>query len=324
MKFRTELHLEPSKFNIRYEDQLLLLGSCFSENIGAKLVTSKYQTLINPLGIMYHPLPLHQTISDAVDGKSITEEELNINPEGRYTAWNVHSKLCTTDPSETHMNIKAGVHQLSSSLHNANYLILTYGTAYCYHHIAHGAVANCHKFPAKDFEKKLSSPEEIKSSFDSMLSKMMAINPKIKILLTVSPVRHIKDGIAENNRSKAHLLTAVHEICDAIDNCHYLPSYELLIDDLRDYRYFNEDMVHPSNQAIEYIWDKISYHLLDPNERILRSDISKIVQAAMHRPFDPNSEKHKAFVAKQIKSIKSLATTHPNLDFTQELLAFDQ
>lgn len=322
MRFRTELQIQKSKVDINYSDNLLLLGSCFAENIGERLKQIKYPTTINPLGIVYHPVPLHSSILGAIQGKEIDKSDLNKNIDGQYTAWNIHSRLSNLDAEETISQMNNGIRQLSDSIKEADYLILTYGTSYYYDHKLYGPVANCHKFPSTDFEKKLSNPEELKSSFNEMYAKLKEVNQNIKVLLTVSPVRHIKDGIVENNRSKAHLLTAVHEICDQHIDCLYLPSYELLIDDLRDYRFYADDMVHPSNKAIDYIWEKIGDHILDPADEKLRADIIKIVRAACHRPFNADSEQHIKFLTSQAKTVEKILESFPKLDFEAEMKVF--
>lgn len=323
MAFRTELHLKESKINIAYNDKLLLLGSCFSENIGHLLSRFKYSTVVNPLGIIYHPTPLHQSIIDAIDEKLLTPNDLNKNIDGQFTAWNIHSRLSSIDPKETLSKINESIALLRTSIQEADYLFLTYGTSYYYDHKEFGPVANCHKFPSIDFEKKLSPSNEIIDGFNKMLSTIKGINPNIQILLTVSPVRHIKDGIIENNRSKAQLITAVHSICELYPECHYLPSYELLIDDLRGYRFYADDMVHPSAKAIDYIWNKISDHILDKSESSLRSSIAKVVKAASHRPFNPNSLEHQKFLSTQKKTINNILDSYPFLDFNLEIKAFE-
>ena len=322
MKFRTELQIAKSDINIAYSDQLLLLGSCFSENIGHKLSQLKYQTTINPLGIVYHPIPLHNAVTKAIQGKQLGKADLHKNIDGLYTAWNVHSRLSALDVQKTISQMNNGIRNLNESIKAANFLILTYGTAYYYHHKDHGPVANCHKFPSTNFEKILSKPAELNSSFNEMYAKIKEVNPNLKVLLTVSPVRHIKDGIVENNRSKAHLVTAVHDICDSHTNCHYLPSYELLMDDLRDYRYYADDMVHPSVKAIDYIWSKISQYILDPAEAKLRSDILKLLKAAAHRPFNLGSDQHQDFLATQAMIVNMIIKDYPYLDLSDEIKVF--
>lgn len=323
MKFRTELILPESNINISYANKLLLLGSCFSDNIGRKLERLKYQTNINPLGIVYHPIPLHNSIVNAIKGSKIKTSDLNKSIDGQYTSWNIHSRFNHQEQSVALDQMNTGISILNKSVIEADYLFLTYGTAYCYTHNQFGPVANCHKFPAKSFEKSLSTPETLVNSFEQMLTTVREINPKIKVMLTVSPVRHIKDGIIENNRSKAHLLSAVHTLCDMYDNCIYLPSYELLIDDLRDYRYYADDMVHPTAKAIDYIWSKISEYMLDPSEENLRSEILKIVRAANHRPFDAHSEKHLQFLSNQANAVNSVLALYPDLDFSNEMSVFN-
>ena len=322
MKFRTELQIQKSDINISYSDSLILLGSCFSENIGNKLNQIKYPTTVNPLGIVYHPLPLHNSILEAIQGKKIDKSDLNENIDSQYTAWNIHSRLSSLDAEETIFQMNNGIRQLCKSIKKANYLILTYGTAYYYDHKLYGPVANCHKFPSTDFKKKLSNPAELNRSFNEMYTKVKEVNANIKLVLTVSPVRHIKDGLVENNRSKAHLLTAVHKICDQHNDCHYLPSYELLLDDLRDYRFYADDMIHPSTKALDYIWNKISCQILDPAEKRLREDIIKIVRAASHRPFNGDSVQHAKFTTSQNTAIKKILVAYPKLDFSEEIKAF--
>lgn len=323
MDFRTELHLNDSLHEITYDDKLLLVGSCFSENIGKKLSQIKYSVNVNPIGIIYHPIPLHNSIIDALHNVRISESDLNKNIDGRYTAWNFHSKLCTVDANQTLHNLNVGIQSLRSSLLKADYMFITYGTAYYYEHKEFGPVANCHKFPNSHFNKKLSSSQDLVESFEDMFLALKAINPDIKILMTVSPIRHIKDGIIANNRSKAALITAVHTICEKHNDCQYLPSYELLIDDLRDYRYYNDDMVHPSPKAINYIWHKIKNHILDASEANLRSSILKIVNASTHRPFNPASSEHQKFKNSQKLAISNILENYPAIDFSEELKIFE-
>lgn len=323
MKFRTELQLPKSEINIKYTESTILLGSCFAENIGNKLLQLKYDTTVNPMGVVYHPFPLHTSIVNALDSNKIELKDLIKNREGLYTSWNFHSKLSRQNATETLELMNIAIDQLYIALKSSNYLILTYGTAYHYNHNDYGPVANCHKFPPNDFTKKLSSSVQIINSFQEMYSKLLKVNPNIKILISLSPVRHIKDGMVENNRSKAHLLTAIHEICDLYSDCHYIPSYELLMDDLRDYRYYKNDLVHPSNMAVDYIWSKISSHLLDPKESRLRKDINKIINAAAHRPFNSLSDAHQLFKEAQISSITEILKNYPDIDFEPELRVFN-
>ena len=319
MKTRTELHLSKAPYQISYADKILMIGSCFTEHIGNKLTELKYDVVTNPLGIMYHPIPLHKTITDTINKIKIVAQDLILNPDGQYVHWNVHSSISSIDVSETVDLIQSRREMLLKTLQSAKYLIISYGSAYVYEHHTNGPVASCHKFGAEKFTKKLSSIKNLRSSFDQFCLLLASHFPHISILLTVSPVRHIRDGIIENNRSKAHLLSMVHDVCDSYYHIHYLPSYELLIDDLRDYRYYTEDMVHPSDTAIKYIWNKISNHILDTKDHQLRMNIFKIVQAAHHRPVNPNSDKHKMFCSKQMDDINTILKKHPHMNFGREL-----
>lgn len=322
MKFRTELILEKGKFNLQYSDKILMLGSCFAEHIGEKMSALKYDTVINPMGIIYHPYPIHSSIIKALDGKMYEQEDFIKNIDGQFITWDSHSRLATTELSTSLKAINDGMSVLGQRLKVVNYLVISYGSAYVYHRDDYGYVANCHKFPAIQFTKELSKLDALRISMDDMISKVLSINPDIKILLTVSPVRHIKDGIIENNRSKAQLISMVHDTCDEYSQCYYLPSYELLLDDLRDYRFYNDDLVHPSSQAIDYIWSKVSEHVLDKNEEVTRKEIFKILSASNHRPVNPDAEQYQDFCKKQIENIGKISSIYPNMDFEKELRYF--
>lgn len=322
MKFRTELQLPPSPFHIKYDDRVCLLGSCFSENIGGKLTSYKYQAMVNPLGIMYHPYAIYNVIERALTEKWVTDSEMVRSPQELFVHWDAHSSLGSTSIDQAVQRINEALSDLRDELKTTKYLVLTYGTAYYYDHVTHGTVANCHKFPKVVFNKKLASIAELIKANNEVLQLLKIHNPDLSVILTVSPVRHIKDGMIENNRSKAHLLSAVHDACENHDFAHYFPSYELVIDDLRDYRYYTEDLVHPSSQAVDYIWHKLEDNILDPGEVNARNRINKLVQAAHHRPFNPDSESHQKFCKKQLSEIEEINKLFPQLNFDQEAIAF--
>lgn len=323
MKFRTELHLKPLEQTISYQDQICLLGSCFAEHIGGKLQALKYRSLLNPLGIIYHPYPLHQMIHNALTQAVVQESDLEMDPEGKQVYWGGHGSLCSTEAYTTMQQVNDGLQQLKKVLSKASHLIITYGSAYYYHHPKAGAVANCHKFPTSTFEKKIAYATDIIESFNEMMSILLQTNPNIQVLLTVSPVRHIRDGIVENTLSKAQLITAIYQICSEYRQCQYIPAYELLMDDLRDYRFYSDDLVHPSHQAIDYIWEKVSEMILSSDEMDIRSQVQKIITAANHRPRLPHSAQHLAFCTSQIEVINILQKQHPYIDMSEEIKKFE-
>lgn len=322
MQFRTELQLSTPLAHISYKDPILLLGSCFAENIGQVLQDLKYQVCINPHGIIYNPEVLAHIIAAAIDQTSNSNKVVE-HPEGGYIHWLAHSRLSAHTSNEASDNFTKASALLRNRIRQCQYLIITMGTAFYYEHQEYGMVANCHKYPKGEFKKKMSTNSTIEKCYQSLIAQIRDINPEIKILLTVSPVRHIRDGIIENNRSKAQLISAVHNICEN-EKVTYVPSYELLIDDLRDYRYYNHDMVHPSSQAISYIWEKLSPNLLSKSEDSLRDKIKKIINAAAHRPFNESSEKHQQFCQKQLDIINELNSNLSDIDLSREQLIFQK
>lgn len=324
MKWRTTLNLSHQLAQIKYQEEILMLGSCFAENIGSILSGLKYQAAINPWGIIYNPVVLSQNMQAALQGINIEEEHLLEHPDGGYTHWSVHSRIKAMDKIKAVQKIEEAYQEAHRKILSSQYLILTFGTAYYYEHEQYGMVANCHKYPQKHFSKKMHDANSITTLVSALIRDIRARNPKLKVLISVSPVRHIKDGIIENNLSKAQLITAAHSLCQQLRDCRYIPSYEWLIDDLRDYRYFAEDMVHPSTQAIQYIWKQLEYQLLDKAESSLRDNINKIITASAHRPFNPNSEAHQSFCKKQLDRIQAIDDAYPYIDLSKERQHFTE
>lgn len=255
MKLQTQLQLQASKTQFGYEDKLLLLGSCFSENMGNKLEYYKFQSITNPFGIIFNPLALERLVEDAVTNKTYTEVDV-FEHEGIWKSYVAHSNLNASSRLQAVINLQEAQQQLRNQLQEASHLFITLGTAWIYRHIrTQEVVANCHKVHQQEFNKELLSVEQITDSLSKIVTHCTKINPKLSITFTVSPVRHLKDGLVENSRSKSHLITAVHELVHEY-NFDYFPAYELMMDELRDYRFYGSDMLHPSEQAIDYIWEK--------------------------------------------------------------------
>jgi hypothetical protein len=234
-------HLEfsPKKFpsTIRHQDQVLLVGSCFTENIGSKLKQYKFSVLENPNGILFNPISIAHSISSYIRDKQYSERDLFYENEC-WNSWDHHSRFSHHDGARCLLGINQSQQRAHAFIRTADWLMITLGSAFVYELANKTVVANCHKVPTDKFNKKLLTAAKVKHALQQMLDELFQFNPKVKVIFTISPVRHLRDGFVENNRSKATLIQAVHETIDARDNAFYFPAYELVIDDLRDYRFF--------------------------------------------------------------------------------------
>ena len=316
MKLQTEIPLTKQLYNqIDYSSKLLLLGSCFSENIGEKFSYFKFQSTINPYGILFHPVAIENLITRSVNKDYYSENDLYFNNE-QWSCLDAHSKLNKTSKEELLNELNTQLDETHNQLKVSNHLIITLGTSWVYRHIdTDKIVANCHKIPQKQFLKELLSADEIAESLEAIVSLVKSINPKISFLFTVSPVRHIKDGFIENTQSKAHLLTAIHKIIEPRKQMYYFPSYEIMMDELRDYRFYNADMIHPSLVAIDYIWEKFKRVWLSEDALETSEIVASIQAKKAHRPFHPNSQAHQEFLSKLQNDIESLQLKYPHITF---------
>ena len=316
MKLQTEIPLTKQLYNqIDYSSKLLLLGSCFSENIGEKFSYFKFQSTINPFGILFHPVAIENLITRSVNKDYYSESDLYFNNE-QWSCLDAHSKLNKTSKEELLNELNTQLDETHNQLKVSNHLIITLGTSWVYRHIdTDKIVANCHKIPQKQFLKELLSADEIAESLEAIVSLVKSINPKISFLFTVSPVRHIKDGFIENTQSKAHLLTAIHKIIEPRKQMYYFPSYEIMMDELRDYRFYNADMIHPSLVAIDYIWEKFKRVWLSEDALETSEIVASIQAKKAHRPFHPNSQAHQEFLSKLQNDIEGLQLKYPHINF---------
>lgn len=314
MKLQTKIPLEAFEYPFGYENKVLLLGSCFAENIGDKLAYHKFQSTVNPYGILFHPLAIERVLQDAYNDEVYGEETI-FELEGVWKSFVAHSRLNSHTKGAMIDKLKETQSQLKRSIQEASHIFITLGTAWAYQHKETGiAVANCHKVPQKEFLKGLIPVTEIVASLKRQCTIIKHLNPKAQITFTVSPVRHLKDGFVENTRSKAHLIAAVHEVCDAKE-AHYFPAYELMMDELRDYRFYATDMLHPSQQAIDYIWEKfMGVYAFAKAKKILK-EVQIIQQGLAHRPFNPESKQHRQFLGKLENRIISLKKEYPHMKF---------
>jgi hypothetical protein len=297
LKLQTNIPLEAAFPQIDYGSDVLLLGSCFTANIGGKLDYFKFRNKQNPFGIIFHPIAIHRLIDKANSGKMFTEKEL-FQQQGLWHSLQVHSLIHHSDKQFYLDMLNDLLVNLKQAIETASHIIITYGTAWGYRHLGSDAiVANCHKVPQKEFHKELSTVEAIAGSLRASLNAIRSVNDKVTIILTVSPVRHIKDGFVENSRSKAHLIAAVHQVISETEGLNYFPAYEIMMDELRDYRFYSEDMLHPNDTAITLIWEKFTAVWISAQTNTLRQEIAEIQLAMQHRPFNPESQEHQKFLA---------------------------
>ncbi|MCW3072668.1 MAG: hypothetical protein JWO44_2558 [Bacteroidetes bacterium] len=319
MHFHLQFPIPPFPQQLSYSDKLMFIGSCFAESIGEKMNEQKLSTLINPHGVLYNPLAIGKAVSRYLYNDPLKEEELFFANES-WNSWEHHSRFSDAGKEaclqQTNTSLNAGHEQLK----DARWLFITFGSAFSYKHKESGiAVGNCHKVPQKKFTKSLLSTDEIIAAYDTLFKELKKLNPGLKIVLTVSPVRYIRDGVVENNLSKSILLQSVHRLVEKHGNVFYFPAYELVIDDLRDYRFYKDDLVHPSEQAVSYVFEKLKEVLFDNEAKELYKSIRELLDAAKHRPFNENSEAHKKFKSTFEARCVQLQKRYPFLDLKTEL-----
>ncbi|MDP3313682.1 GSCFA domain-containing protein [Lutibacter sp.] len=307
MDFRTNINLQKEANQIDYSSKLLLIGSCFSENISAKLSYFKFNVKSNPFGILFNPIAIEHLISNASNSKIYTEKDV-FQLNERWHCFDAHSDLSSSDKQKLLQNLNHAIASTIKQLQEATHIIITLGTSWVYKLIeTNSVVGNCHKVPQKKFLKELLSVDEITASLENMCAFIKNANPAVTIIFTVSPVRHLKDGFVENSQSKAHLLTSIHQIVPLLGvRGLYFPSYEIMMDDLRDYRFYTNDMLHPNETAINYIWEQFQQVWIDEKTTSTMKEVDSIQKGLAHKPFNSNSEQHQEFLTDLQIKITSL------------------
>lgn len=316
MKLQTNIPLERQTLNlIDYHSKVLFIGSCFVENIGDKFDYFKFQSLQNPFGILYHPKAIENLILNAINEKEYDESDV-FHLNERWHCFDAHSALSSTSKEELIDNLNKAINQTNQQINKSTQIIITLGTARAYRFIeTDNIVANCHKIPQKNFLKQIQSVKSIIESLEAIIELIRSVNPKVSIVFTVSPVRHIKDGFVENMQSKSHLISAIHQVVEVRKNIHYFPSYEIMMDELRDYRFYTQDMLHPNKTAIEYIWERFQSVWISPEANQTMDEIDSIQKGIKHRPFTPKSEQHKEFLQKLEIKKRKLQSQYPHIIF---------
>ena len=316
MQFQTPIPIPKSHFPIDYDSKVLSLGSCFAVNIAEKLNYFKFQNTVNPFGILFHPMAIEKFLGFVANQKQFEENDVFFHNE-RWFSFDAHSEMNQMDKNQLLQNLNQKVSETKEQLSKASHLIITLGTAWVYQHVAsQKIVANCHKIPQKQFKKELLSVDKIQKSLQNTIELVSKINPSIHIIFTISPVRHIKDGFVENQWSKSNLISALYEILNRNSEIsNYFPSYEIIMDELRDYRFYAEDMIHPNQTAIDYIWKRFSETWISESVFPVMEQVSGIQKSLFHQPFNPNSESHQVFVSKLNQQIQQLQKQFPQFDF---------
>ncbi|WP_439185289.1 GSCFA domain-containing protein [Carboxylicivirga taeanensis] len=322
--FRTPVDVKPGEHLIGYHSRMLFMGSCFASNIGQYFANIGLNALVNPFGVLYNPFSIANSLERLIKDKQFTEDDVQ-NYNGLYHTFYHHSQFSAIEPDAFLKGINQSFEASRNFLKDTDVLILTFGTSWVYEHVEQGLiVSNCHKYPASTFKRYRLSVDEIVERFVRLIEGVREVNPDVRVMFTVSPVRHWKDGAHGNQLSKATLLLAIEQLIEKVDNCDYFPAYELLLDDLRDYRFFADDMLHPSEMAVAYIRQKFIEAQFDETAKTVLGQLLKLQQAVQHRPFNPSSSQHQAFIQKQIRKLKALQSQYQGLNLSPALDAFMQ
>lgn len=321
----TKVKFEKPNFRISHQSKILMLGSCFSDNIGSLLLNNKFDILLNPFGVLYNPASIYETIKRCLKSAPIRDDEL-IYHNNLWHSFDLHGSFSQTNKEALLNKANQTIKNTNTFIKNTNFIFITFGTSWVYRLAENQKiVANCHKLPAANFIRERLTIEYIINQWDDILTKLYAQNPEIKIIFTVSPVKHLKDGAHENQLSKATLLLAIDEIVKKnTKKLYYFPSYEIINDELRDYRFYAEDMAHISDTAKKYIYEIFKQTFFEPSTIHLSETIDKIIKATSHRVLHNNSEELIKFSESVLKKIKKLEITHPFINLHTEKEHFNQ
>lgn len=321
MQFTTRTELPIGELEITHESGMLLIGSCFADNIGNRLKERKFRIDSNPFGVQYNPLSIASALQRIASGEPFSECSREIfGHNGQWHSIMHHSDFSSNSKSGLLRNINSRLLQAHEAAKRCTLVIVTLGTAYAYSRKSDGlVVGNCHKLPAKEFDRRLLGIGEITAELGNVIESYKALNKDVKFLFTVSPIRHLRDGAHDNQKSKGTLLLAIDELMSRHSCCHYFPAYEIVLDELRDYRFYAEDMLHPSAVAVEYIWECFGKCYFSDATKRLNNSIEEITRGLQHRPFDAKSEGYRMFIGSLVEKMERLTGMHPHLDFEKEI-----
>jgi hypothetical protein len=319
MQWRTPLAVTQAGWNMDHRDSIFCIGSCFSQNIGHRLKRLKFDVVINPFGTLFNPYSIYQGVKRSLDGPPVRTQEI-FNHDGLYHHFNFHSTLGHIDELTAVQGFNRRMSETQSFLKTCSVCLITLGSASVFRLVRNGEiVANCHKQPDNLFTRDMLPVNELTQTLKSLCDLIRDVNSQVKIVMTVSPVRHVRDGLVANMHSKSRLLCAVHETCQDVNNCIYFPAFEIMMDDLRDYRFYNQDLVHPNEAAIDYIWDKFGAGFFSTQTRHLIGRLEKVIQAIEHRPFHPKSTAYQRHLQATIKKCEILQREFEGLSLENDI-----
>jgi hypothetical protein len=315
MNFTTKIPIQKSKNPLDYDSKIVLLGSCFAENMGDKLEYFKFENTVNPFGIIFNPISIERLTERIVNEIEFTEKDVFFHNE-RWHCYAVHSDLSHENKDQFLKTLNQILKATKQLITQSTHVLITYGTSWIYMlKSTKEVVANCHKVPQAAFEKEILAIEILEKSIQKTIDLIQKVNPNCSFIFTISPVRHFKDGFVENQRSKAHLISALHSSSLQLPTSSYFPSYEIMMDELRDYRFYADDMLHPSQVAIDYIWIRFFENYINEKEFATMQKICDIQKALSHRPFNSNSESHLQFLSKLQDKITEIQKQFPRIQF---------
>lgn len=324
MKLMLDIEIKQPKNQITYNDKIFLIGSCFTEHIGKRLEDYKFPILQNPNGILFDPISVTKSLDSYINPHTYIDEDLFFLNE-LWQSWNHHSHFSGTNKLDVLAHINKSQLKAHEHLSKSNWLIITLGSSFSYRlENNNSSVANCHRAPGNYFIKHLLSVEETTAALINSIDKLQQFNPSLNIVLTISPVRHIRDGVIENNRSKARLIEAVHQMVNLYEHVHYFPAYELVIDVLRDYRFYDIDLVHPNYAATEFVFNHFQQNYIHNSTLNIMEEVKKLITAYRHKPMHDNTVSHQSFLHNYLLKAKELQKKLPYLDFTNEINYFSR
>jgi len=326
MQFFTEIQIPEFQWKMDYSKSMMFFGSCFSENIGQRLIDLKFKVDMNPFGILYNPESIANSLKIIIESRIFSEDDLFCD-QGIWNSFYHHSRFSDVDQQATLGKINNRILSSNEFLKKADFLVITFGTAWVYELVKTGQiVSNCHKIPASEFKRFRLEVSDIINVYVELLEQIWKFNPGLKVIFTVSPIRHWKDGAVENQVSKATLLLAIDLLVSGFgkQKCNYFPSYELMMDELRDYRFYAEDMLHLSPVAVDYIFERFCQVAVTEESLKVSKEVVKILKASMHRPFNNSTSEHNKFIQANLLEIDKLTERFPFLNFSVERTYFEQ
>lgn len=310
MLFHTEINIKPLNQTICYGDGLLFLGSCFADEVGGICRGLGFNAMANPFGVLYNPASIAQSVERLHSGKPFDYEEVIRVGEGQYCTFSHNTAFWSSSEDILLRTVNQRLDEAHGHFIKSKWVIISLGTSWIFRHKSSARiVSNCHKLPANQFERQFLTVEQSAQ----YLSEIVRQHPEKQFIFTVSPLRHLKDGMHGNQLSKAALLLAVDEVCRQSPNAHYFPAYEILLDELRDYRFFKEDMIHPTEQAVRYIWERFAAFAINPSEKSAMNAATELRQMLQHKPLFPEAEAFKEFELLKEKKISELKKNYPGV-----------